>query len=93
MIRYLVVAAVLALAGCSTAPRVPVFTPVPVECREAVPDRPAMPTESLGIDVEPFVLFRSALAEIDVREGYEVRMRAALEACTRPIEGGASGSP
>ena len=45
--------------------------PVPVECREPVPDRPVMPTE--------------ALAEIDRREGYEVRLRAALQICTAPV--------
>ncbi|MDR0226725.1 MAG: hypothetical protein LBI66_09905 [Burkholderiaceae bacterium] len=82
--------AVLALAGCSSVQRVEiqeVKVPVPVECREPIPDRPAMPTESLADDADPFVLLRAALAEIDRREGYEVRMLAALMACTRPIKG------
>ncbi|EPD37968.1 MULTISPECIES: hypothetical protein [Delftia] len=78
----------LALAGCGTTPRVEVQTvkvPVPVECREPVPDRPAMPTEALADDADPFELLRAALAEIDRREGYEVRLLAALVACTRPV--------
>lgn len=29
---------------------------------------------------------RAALAEIDHREGYEVRLLAALIACTRPVD-------
>lgn len=38
------------MAGCAGAPRVEtveVRVPVPVECREPVPARPAMPTEAL----------------------------------------------
>ncbi|MNW22828.1 hypothetical protein D3C71_2245580 [compost metagenome] len=51
-----------------------------------MPDRPAMPTEALTPGVPPWVLQRAALAEIDRREAYEVKMRAALVACTTPIE-------
>lgn len=79
---------VLALAGCSSVPQVEVQevkVPVPVECREPIPDRPAMPTETLADDADPFELLRAALAEIDRREGYEVRLLAALMAGTRPI--------
>lgn len=79
---------VLSLAGCASAPRVEVQTvkvPVPVECREPTPDRPSMPTESLADDADPFELLRASLAEIDRREGYEVKLVAALENCKRPI--------
>ncbi len=78
----------LALAGCGSVPRVEVQevkVPVPVECREPVPDRPNMPTEALADDADPYDLLRAALAEIDRREGYEVRLLAALMACTQPI--------
>lgn len=51
-----------------------------------VPDRPAMPTEALAPGAAPWVLLRAALAEIDRREAYEIQMRAALVACTAPIE-------
>ena len=86
MMRAILLLAALALAGCSSVPRVEVQTvkvPVPVECREPVPDRPSMPTDTLAEDADPFELLRAALAEIDRREGYEVRLLAALMACTR----------
>ena len=73
------------LAGCGTQIQ-RVNIPVPVECKEAVPDRPVMPTESLAPGVEPYILTRAALAEIDRRESYEIRMRAALVACTAPVQ-------
>jgi hypothetical protein len=76
--------AALALGGCASAPRVEIQTikvPVPVECREASPDRPSMPTEALAEDADPFDLLRASLAEIDRREGYEVKLVAALENC------------
>lgn len=80
------VIAVLTLAGCGTTRYTRVHIPVPVECQEAVPDRPAMPTELLTPGATPWILLRSALAEIDRREAYEIKMRAALAACTAPIE-------
>ena len=86
--RTILLLGALALAGCSSVPRVEiqeVKVPVPVECREPIPDRPAMPTEALADDADPFELLRAALAEIDRREGYEVRLLAALMACTRPV--------
>lgn len=90
MMRAILLLGALALAGCGSVPRVEVQTvkvPVPVECREPIPDRPAMPTEALADDADPFDLLRAALAEIDRREGYEVRLLAALISCTRPIKG------
>lgn len=57
-----------------------VKAPVPVECREPIPGRPAMPTEALADDANPLELLRAALAEIDRREEYEVRLLAALTA-------------
>lgn len=88
MMRVAILLGALALAGCSSVPRVEiqeVKVPVPVECREPVPDRPAMPTEALADDADPFELLRAALAEIDRRESYEVRLLAALLVCTAPL--------
>lgn len=82
-------AAVLALAGCQTAPaRVElqrVHVPVPVACDEPVPERPAMPTEQLrpGATVDQFT--QAAQAEIERREAYEIRLATALANCIRPI--------
>ena len=89
MMRAILLLAALGLAGCGSVPRVEVQevkVPVPVECREPIPDRPAMPTETLADDADPFELLRAALAEIDRREGYEVRLLAALLSCTAPLE-------
>lgn len=75
----------LMLAGCgASAPR-QVSVAVPVECRVLTPARPAMPTESLapGVELDRFVA--SAMAEIEIREGYEVKLRAVVDACTAPI--------
>lgn len=77
------------LAGCAAAPRVEtveVQVPMPVECREPVPARPAMPTEALrsGASVDDFA--RAAMAEIERREGYEGQLLTALENCRRPLE-------
>ncbi|WP_046060015.1 hypothetical protein [Paracidovorax citrulli] len=77
------------LAGCAGAPRVQtveVRVPVPVECREPVPARPAMPTDALrpGASLDDFA--RAALAEIERREGYEGQLLTALEACRAPIK-------
>jgi hypothetical protein len=88
MMRAILLLGALALAGCGSVPRVEiqeVKVPVPVECREPIPDRPAMPTETLADDADPFELLRAALAEIDRREGYEVRLLAALLICTAPL--------
>ena len=80
-------AAALLGAGCAGTPQYTrVNVPVPVACDEVIPDRPVMPTEALSPGVPPWVLQRAALAEIDRREAYEIKMRAALVACTTPIE-------
>lgn len=83
------VALVLALCGCASAPARVEFqrvnVPVPVECQEPVPERPVMPTEALEPRVMPFVLLRAALAEIDRREAYEIKLLGALENCRAPI--------
>lgn len=73
------------LAGCGVAPLQPVKTPIPVECRVQRPARPAMPTEVLapGVDLDRFSA--AAMAEIELREGYELELNAALDVCTAEI--------
>jgi len=89
MRRYTRLSTVVALAGplaaCGVAPIQTVKVPVPVECRVEMPMRPAMPTEALapGVDFDRFSA--SALAEIELREGYEEELRAALAICTFPL--------
>lgn len=46
-----------------------------------LPDRPAMPTDSLekGVDIDTFVA--ACIAEIERREGYEIKLRSAIAIC------------
>lgn len=44
-----------------------------------------MPTEALDEDADPFELLRAPLAEIDRREGHDVKLVAALENCKRSL--------
>lgn len=67
------------------APIQVVKVPVPVECSVEVPVRPAMPTEALSSGVNLDRFSASALAEIELREGYEGELRAALAECIKPV--------
>jgi hypothetical protein len=84
--RPLVLLLALVLAGCDTAPRLQtVNVAVPIICAETVPPRPVMPTENLVGRPQLLEFVKAAQAEIERREGYEVKLRAALIECTRPI--------
>ena len=85
--RRLLLSLVTVLAGCDTAPRLQtVNVAVPIVCAETVPARPVMPTENLVGRPQLLDFVKAAQAEIERREGYEVKLRAALVECTRPIE-------
>lgn len=74
------------LASCSTPVQLqPVNIAVPVQCQQLVPARPVMPTELLPVDADLDAFAKAALAELERREGYEVRLRTALVECTRPL--------
>jgi hypothetical protein len=75
------------LSGCGgTMPVVPGRTAIPVECKEPIPARPAMPTENLpaGADLDAFTA--AAIAELERREGYEGQLVTSLVACTKPVK-------
>ena len=72
--------AALLLTGCASAPEA-VRIAVPVPCKVNMLQRPVMPTESLTPDVALDDFVAAAAAEIERREGYELQLRAALEAC------------
>ena len=75
------------LPGCaSLGGAFAVKVPVPVECRESMPARPAMPTEALRPGGGLFVSMVALQAEIELREGYETKLRAALGACIAPLK-------
>ncbi|MBT2299295.1 hypothetical protein J7E70_02355 [Variovorax paradoxus] len=76
-----------ALAGCSTTGgALTVKVPVPVECKESMPPRPAMPTEGLKPGGKLFASTIALQAEIELREGYEGKLRTALAECIAPIK-------
>ena len=60
--------------------------PVPVVCQETEPVRPVMPTEALALDTTLDAFVAAAIAELERREGYEGQLRAALAACTAPVQ-------
>lgn len=75
---------IMFLTGCN-ATMTQIKVPVPVVCQEAIPDRPAMDTESLEPSAPVDVQARAMRAEIDTREAYEIKLRAGLVNCTRPL--------
>jgi hypothetical protein len=78
---------VLLLTACAGTPTVTeVKVAVPVECKEQVPDRPAMPTEQFSEKPALDQYVRAARAEIERREGFEQMLVAALKACTAPVK-------
>lgn len=77
----------LMLGGCGSVPTAGlVSVPLPIECREPEPARPAMPTEALAPGVSLDLFVKSAQAEIDIREGYEGQLVTALRACRAPLK-------
>ena len=81
--RTLALLLACSLSGCGTlfGPTVTVKVPVPVPCNPPAVDRPAMPTEALlGLE-DVFVVGRALWAELEVRDGYEERLRAAVDGC------------
>lgn len=92
-IGLLVLVIVLAclMAGCTgTGGALQVRVPVPIVCQEKVPDRPIMPTEGMKPGGKLFDGVIAMQSEIGRREAYELKLRAALVACTSPLQG-ASG--
>ena len=78
--------ACLLLSGCASAPQViekpvEVKVPVPVPCNAPEIAVPAWPLASVPASASDFDFFKAALAEIELRTGYEARLLAALGAC------------
>ena len=71
--------AALALCGC--AAKGPIYLQRP--CTEVEPARPTMPTGELLPGTALFPWVQAAMAEIDLREAYEVQLVVALRACVR----------
>lgn len=87
VIGLVMLVVIASLSGCATTgPTNVVHVPVPVECKEPVPARPAMATESLKPGGKLFDAVVAMQAEIETREGYENQLATALKACTAPIK-------
>lgn len=82
------IAACALLAGCATKTHVEiqrVAVPVPVECKEPVPQEPVWPTRILALDATIDEFTRAAMAELLRRDAYELLLFTALESCRSPI--------
>lgn len=80
------VVVLLLLTGCATTQTLtPVSVPVPIACREEMPERPSMPTKAFATKPSLDQFVQAAQAELLRREGYEGQLRTALEACRKPI--------
>jgi hypothetical protein len=84
MIRGLMLC--LLLAGCAAAPQVvekpvEVKVPVSVPCNAPEIPEPDWPLAQVTDSVSDFEFYRAALAELAMRAGYEVRLKAAVAAC------------
>jgi hypothetical protein len=76
----------LLLAGCASAPQiiekpVEVKVPVPVPCKAPDVPVPAWPLAAVTPSASDFDFYKAALAEIELRKGYEARLLAALSGC------------
>ncbi|HAT2907587.1 TPA: hypothetical protein I8393_003072 [Serratia marcescens] len=83
--KKLIVASVLALSGCSSAPPAPSYVevkvPVAVPCKTADVARPAFAVDQLPIGAPIGMQMRALRAERHQRIGYERELLAANEAC------------
>lgn len=80
--KALIALACVLLCGCAATPRtVTIKVPVAVPCNASLPDRPVMPTEVLPEKAKPHEIARAALAELSIREGYEIKLRTELKSC------------
>ncbi|WP_236701998.1 hypothetical protein [Cupriavidus basilensis] len=82
----IICAAFCSLAGCAAAPQViekpvEVRVPVAVPCKTAEIPEPDWPLAKVPETTSDFEWFRAALAELALRAGYEVRLRAAVATC------------
>lgn len=86
--RATLLAGAIVLAGCGTTRTVRINVPVPIECRAQTPARPVMPLDALTPPYSVDLWVASAIAEREIREGYETELLAALGECTAPISAG-----
>ena len=76
------------LGGCSTlAGFLPTIrVPVPTPCDPPKVEKPAWPVDNLADGSNVFEVARALWAEVELREGYEEKLRAAAEGCRKKPE-------
>lgn len=77
--KKLLVLSAIFLGGCANEKVVRVEVPIAVPCHTPAVEEPVYPkaAENAGI----FERVKVALAELELRKGYEARLRAAKSAC------------
>ena len=73
------------LVGCSAAPPRPTVietkVQVSVPCDPGPVPAPAFPVDGLTGDEDIFAKAQTLAADVETREGYEARLKAAVDAC------------
>jgi len=69
------------LAGCATTVPEMVEVPVAIYCTTTVPARPALPTDTLPTDANPFETAKALRAERLVLRAHVETLELALESC------------
>jgi hypothetical protein len=87
MMKIFLLFPVLLLTGCfATLPPkiVDHDVLVSIPCKVTLPAKPVMPlTDDGSVSDDIFVKSKKALAEIDIRKGYESELEAAADACSK----------
>jgi hypothetical protein len=74
----------LLLSACTPVETIrEVKVPVIIPCVDQLPNKPSMPLQEAGPEEDLFVLTKKALAEIELRKGYEGELESALVACKK----------
>lgn len=84
MKQYLVSTILLLLVGCGgnqSIREVPV--PVIVPCVTSIPEEPTFPLQEANASEDLFTLVKKSLSEIELRKGYELKLKSALTACVK----------
>ena len=81
----LVLVSIMVLSSCASAPRTPAVVEarvqVNVPCDPGSVPAPAFPIDGLTGDEDWFNKAQTMAADIEVREGYESRLRSAVDSC------------
>ena len=85
MIRPALIVLAALLSGCSAAPPktsvIETKVQVSVPCDPGPVPAPAFPVDGLTGDEDIFAKAQTLAADIETREGYEARLKSAVDAC------------